>query len=460
MIPLTNPKSYYEEDFHRHVFMDEEGSSVAVIELDDIEDDRGGLWCEVTVYCKFAGNDPVVAFQRVNLITATGSGVKTIVTKLGDIGSMDWAGGMDVAVYRTVKTYRSDSTQSEWLTRVVQTSDDNPYLLKPFISRTGTTVMYGARGSGKSTFALKLAYAVASGEGIFGEVPIEVGPVLYLDFEDVARPHSFRLSALADGELDNLIFHVKITKSLKDARRLIRKIVRDEGIKLVVLDSVALARAADVSGSEATIKMFKTIEQFGVPILAIDHMTKEDNKRVATGKMDSRESSPIGSQFTESSARLTWFYNKMPQSTSFRKHVNLYNPKNNHGPEHDPIGIVVEITQGKHGQMTDLEFKMKSAPHDAIVANETKIHKHQELLLWHYTQQREGGGVIPMTLKEMGKSGINSSTIRVIVTTRNADWWEQVKGGKQYTLTPDGLEAAIFVNGMFGVAKDVAKDDG
>lgn len=459
MIPLTDPDSYYEEDFHRHTF-NVDGETMAVIEFDDIEDERGGLWCEVTVYCKLMNSsEPVIAYQRTNLLTTTTSGIKGIVTKLENVGTMNWQAGMDTAVYRTVTQYRSTSSTMQWMERRVATADDSPYLLEPFIARSGVTVLFGPKGTGKSTFALKLADAVSSGEGFNEHKPTEVGPVLYLDFEDTARPHEFRLSAMTDNDVEERIMHVRITKSLKDTRRMLRKLVRDNDAVLVVLDSVALARAADVSGSEATIKMFKTLAQLGVPVLAIDHMTKEDNKAVATGKMDARQATPIGSQFTESSARLAWFMNEMPQSTNELKVFNLYNTKNNHGPKSNPLGMKVHIEQGEHQQMKTITFEMGNRTHESIVADAMTMTQGQTLLVWHFTQQREDGKVIPMRLTEMEKSGIPGSTIRVMVTTRHAEWWEQIMGSKQYTLSTLGLEMAILYNSAFG-EQDVANEEG
>jgi len=463
MIPLQNPESYYEEDFHRHDFFTEgeDRTHLATIEFDDIEDERGGLWCEITVWLHLGSSskEPVVGYERANLL-AKSTALKNIIKSLDHVGAVNWAQGFDTATFRTVTQYRSTSSTSAWMERRVATEDDSPYLLEPFVARSGVTVLFAPKGTGKSTFALMLANAVASGEGFNGHKPTEVGPVLYLDFEDSARPHEFRLSAMTDDDIEGRIMHVRITKSLKDTRRMLRKMVRDHDVVLVVLDSVALARAADVSGSEATIKMFKTLAQLGVPVLAIDHMTKEDNKAVATGRMDARQATPIGSQFTESSARLAWFMNMLPQSTSERKVFNLFNTKNNHGPEHQPIGMTVKIEQGEHQQMESVTYTMDNQTHDSIVADEMTMTKAQELLVWHFSQQREDGHVIPMTLKGMQKSGVNDSTIRAVVTSKNAGWWEQVTGSKQYAISTEGLEMAIIYNSLFGGAESGAESEG
>ena len=457
MIPLQNPESKYEEDYHRHEFYADAGEGrqhVATIEFDDIEDERGGLWCEVTVkvHVGSTSDEPAVAYERVNLLTkgTKSTGIKGLVEGL-DINhsGINWLRGFETATFRTITQYRSTSSTSAWMERRVATEGDSPYLLEPFIARSGVTVLFAPKGTGKSTFALRLAYAIASGEGFNGHLPTEVGPVMYLDFEDTARPHEFRLSAMTDESLDGLIRHVRITKSLKDTRRLLRKMVRDDQVALVVLDSVALARAADVSGSEATIKMFKTLAQLGVPVLAIDHMTKEDNKRVATGKMDARQASPIGSQFTESSARLAWFMNMLPQSTAGVKVYNLYNTKNNHGPESPVIGMTVRITQGEHHQMETVEFEMDESGHDALVMDMLKMKKGQELLVWHFSQQREDMKVIPMTMKAMEQSGVKGSTIRAEVTSKHPEWWEKVEGSKMYAMSTLGLEMAMLFKAAF-----------
>jgi len=150
---------------------------------------------------------------------------------------------------------------------------------------------------------------------------------------------------------------------------------------------------------------------------------------------------------------MTWFYNKLPQSTKFQKHINLYNPKNNHGPEHDPIGMVVDITQGEHGQMEELTFTMKNAPHEVIIQDALKPSKAQELLVWHFSQQRlddETGkmvGVIPLTYKEMEKgTGMAYGTISSIVGTKNTHWWEKITGSHQWILSPQGMEDALILS--------------
>ena len=463
MIPLTTPKSNYEEDYHQHKFYDEDGAHLATIEFDDIDEEGSGkLFCEIAVWCHIGHTDsrPLIAFERVNLLNrgAARGWLMSTVSKLGDVGALNWEQGLDFAVHESIVAYRSTSSEGGWLeTGDMETGD--PYLLRPFIASTGVSLLYGSHGSNKSMLALQWAIGIATGKGFNSVKPLKTGPVLYVDFEDSPEPHQFRLSAIAEAldmkeaEVQRLIWHERVKGNLKDAKRRLRRLVRDEGFALVIIDSIGLARAADVSGSEATIKLFKMFNQLGASILALDHMTKEDNKRVSTGRMDYREATPIGSQFTQSSARLAWFISILPQSTPKQKKANLYNTKHNHTPQHSPVGLTINLDWNDKDILTKVEFLTQEDAFEALVADAMKMTKAQELLVWHFGQQHdpENLKVMPMTLTEMKKSGINASTIRGIVTEKegSARWWEQLKGSKQYILTPEGLETAHFVRQLY-----------
>ncbi len=453
MIPLADPASYYEEDFHRHEFF-VESDHICTIEFDDIEDERGGVWCEVTVYWHLDDNpEPVIAYERANLQNRTAGGIKSIKAKLEKDGYLaDWEKGFDTAIFRTITEYRgASSSQGEWLEWRDSTPDDNPYLLKPFIARSGVSLVYAPMGSNKSMFVVKLGMGVATGDGVFGMEPLEKGPVLYVDFEDTPEPHRFRLTAFARSQgmepddLKGLIYHVRVTRSLKDARRKLRKLVRDLGIMLVIIDSIGLARASDVSGSEATIKLFKMFSALGTAVLAVDHMTKEDNKRVWKGQMDPREATPIGSQFTQSSARLGWFMNLLPDSTGQHKKFNLYNTKNNHGPTHAPIGMTLDLTSDDNDQIHLAEFKLMGMEFfvPKVGRDGSGLTKEMEMLRSHFKQGRDTNGEITaLTSTAIAKlSSVNANTVRG--TLRDTDLWEQVSGSKEYMLTTDGLEIAV-----------------
>lgn len=450
MIPLDNPTSHHEEDFHSHDFFTDEGDHVCTIEFDDLEDERGGLWGEMSVTWHLGqqGAMPFIAFERVNLLTKTGAIGKVVARLEGSSYLANWQQGMDVAIYRTIVAYRGSSSEGDWMEWIEGSAEDTPFLLFPWISAAGTTVLFGPPGSNKSMFALRLSLAVALGDEIFGHKPIRSGPVMYLDFEDDRNPQEFRITAFAremgmePEDLKGLVYHEKVTKNLKAASRRIRRLVRELGIVMVVVDSIGRARGGDVSASDVTIKMFESLAQLRVPVLAIDHMTKEENKRVWTNTYDAREAMPIGSVYTQASTRLGWFMNVLPDSTDTHKKYNCYNTKHNHVPEQDTRGLEFKASSDEWGNIHNAAFSVNRMSH--YVAPVVKRNKQTDLLLWHFSQQREDLKVIPLTLKDMDRSGISSSTIRNTVTDKRSEWWEKVKGaGSLYVLSVLGLEVAI-----------------
>ena len=471
MIPLQNPVSDYEEDYHRHRFYDDDGRHLATIEFDDIDEEGSGkLFCEIAVWCHVGHADsrPLIAFERVNLLNrgAARGWLASVVAKLNDVGAVNWEQGLDFSVHESIVAHRSQSSEGEWLTTGDLDTGD-PYLLRPFIAATGVSLLYGSHGSNKSMLALQWAIGVATGKGFNGEEPLKVGPVLYVDFEDSPEPHQFRLSAIAEAmelseeDVSRLIWHERVKGNLKDAKRRLRRLVRDEGFALVIIDSIGLARAADVSGSEATIKLFKMFNQLGASILALDHMTKEDNKRVSTGRMDYREATPIGSQFTQSSARLAWFINILPQSTPKQKKANLYNTKHNHTPQHEPVGLTINLDWNDKDILTKVEFHTVETAFEALVVDAMKMTKAQELVVWHFKQQREPETmkVMPLTLKQMKESGIHASTISSIVTSKYSEWWEKIEGSQMYALSTKGLELAMLYETVFDAAPEEEQND-
>ncbi len=449
MIPLDDPTSHHEEDYHSHDFFTEEGEHVCTIEFDDLEDERGGLWGELSVTWHLGqkGAMPFIAFERVNLLTKTGAIGKVISRLEGSSYLANWQQGMDVSIYRTIVEFRSGASEGAWMEWREGSADDTPFLLYPWIASSGTSIIFGPPGSNKSMFAERLSLGIALNEETFGHKPTVGGPVMYLDFEDEITPQEFRLTAFARDmdmepkDLEGLIFHERVTKNLKSAKRRIRRLVRELGIVMVVVDSVGRARGGDVSASDITIKLFESLATLRVPVLAIDHMTKEENKRVWTGNYDAREAMPIGSVYTQASTRLAWFMNVLPDSSDTFKKYNVYNTKHNHVVQQDTRGLIFRAESDEWGNIHNASFEVNDMSH--YVAPVIKRSKQTELLMWHFEQQKENGEVIPMTLKDMDGSGITSSTIRNTVTDKRKDWWDKIMGsGSLYTISNMGLEAA------------------
>jgi len=469
---MSDPQPTFEDDFHRHEFY-EGDDHVATIEFDDIGDERGGIWCETTVYYHMGGRaEPIISFERANLQNKTTGALKSIKMRLEEVApGVNWSDALVAAAGTTITEYRTSSSEGGFLDVLDPDAADakDPYLLRPFVAATGTSIIYGKHGSAKSMIAVRISATVITGKPLFGEVPQHTGPVLYVDFEDSPEPHQYRMFAIAMGmdikpeKLNGMLYHERVSRNMKDARRRLRRVIREEGIVLVVVDSIGLARASDVSGSEATIKLFKMFGTLDTPVLALDHMSKENNTRAASGKLKQEDMSPIGSQFTESSSRLGWGVVMMPQSTAQRKVLNLYNTKHNHMPEQDPMSINIDMAWNEKSLLTKVIFTKRDEFAHAVIADGLRLSNVQELLVYHFTQQRDDGKVIPMSFKHLSDgSGQPYGSVSSYVGTRNKEWWEKVPGSKLYILSPLGMEMAMLYASISGlkVAEKMEDENG
>jgi hypothetical protein len=88
-------------------------------------------------------------------------------------------------------------------------------------------------------------------------------------------------------------------------------------------------------------------------------MTKEDMKRVMTGKMDPREAAAIGSIYSTNSVRLGWFLQLLPDSTDTLKIFNLHNTKHNHVPTQPSMGMKFRIESNENDIPIRAEFTLQ-----------------------------------------------------------------------------------------------------
>ena len=196
------------------------------------------------------------------------------------------------------------------------------WLLRPLVGATGASSIIGFGGSLKSLLALSAAASVATGLPRFiGEKPSTTGPVLYLDWEADAEEHSERLKALCKAQKvdapSNILYRAEAAPMARSVGP-ISRLVNEEGIVMLVVDSVMLARGGDAFGPEDTTRLYGAIRDIGIPTLLIDHKAKHSKKTDGS----------YGSIVNENTARLQWVI------TSFKDedptfHIRLRQHKRN-----------------------------------------------------------------------------------------------------------------------------------
>lgn len=303
-----------------------------------VDGDNGAIWCEAKVHIEMDGiPKAVLPPSRTNLMNASraGSGWKGLIQTLDDLASsIRWDEPIATAVEHSIEVFRTGELERALTTDVVDRG--HPFLLEPFVASTGVSVFFGEGGTGKSLIALALAVAVAADEPLFGHRPREAGPVVYFDYEDDHEVHEERLAAILDGSKATLkypIYHRSLIAKVSQSQASMRRAIGEREAKLAVLDSIGMGRGGNANTAEDTIRLFRGLRSLGVPVLAIDHVSKEDKR---SGSLIS----PYGSVYTINSARLLWgAVVATDLSSENEKYLNLSNTKSNRTALHQPMGV-------------------------------------------------------------------------------------------------------------------------
>jgi hypothetical protein len=319
--------------------------------------DNGAIWCEMSV--SVIANDArtrLVQPSRTNLMNSTKSsaGWKAHLETLNELASeIHWQDVLGDVVGMAADAYRNGHTATRLDLDGVERRP--PWLLEPFIASSGVSVFFGEGGVGKSLIGLAAAASVACEDHtILGTWAHKKGPVIYFDYEDDDAIHNERLHALARSHniprLDHDISHYSLVAKVSSAQAQMRRIVRESGAVLVVLDSIGMGRGGDAGGAEDTIRLFRALRSLGVPTLALDHVTKEDKRRGSN-------LTPYGSIYTVNSARLLWGARMSSASTALTRYINLENTKANHVPRQKNIGLQIDYSPDDHGQLAGVKIK-------------------------------------------------------------------------------------------------------
>lgn len=303
-IPVVGRPEFVPSDWEYRLYWPDFGVRIV---LDRFYESKGELNCEmvidqVTVADLSAPTGRLHGPAKVNLVSDRTLGI--LANRLRPRVNVDWDAMFGQMVALSIRQYRDGSPLVD-LAAVDLSAEAPRFLLPPFVDEHGVTVLVADGGTGKSVTALGMAVSVAACEPVFGEYPHLKAPVVYLDWEADEETHAERLHAICRGMQIEVptgaIHYQRMVSSLAEAVPSLRKKIMDLNAALVVVDSVGMARGGAPESAEETIKLFRGLRSLGVPVLAIDHISKESKKGDPSAAAD-----PIGSIYTRNSARLVW----------------------------------------------------------------------------------------------------------------------------------------------------------
>lgn len=343
---LPTPVEEYSDDLY-HFNWPVQGIS---LEMERFTEKGGDIQCEMSV----ESLDPIAGGMLVNhaRLLLLGPNSRRDMRKMLEErdATIDWGAALEQACGLALLRYREGEPVLDLFS--VAFTQSSRFCLSPLVISNAVTIWYGDGSAAKSMMAMIACALVAYNLTHAGLVPGEQGKALYLDWEDDAETHAERLRAICEGlHLDpavatGLILYQRMTTSLHEAVRDVRKRVVQNGVRLVIVDSVGMAGGDDPNEASTIIKCLSAARQLGCSVIAIHHLPKDTKDKTK----------PIGSVYAANEARATWLFEKTQEDGSDELRLALTNFKSNRSQLHprqafglkfvtDPTsGVLISVT--------------------------------------------------------------------------------------------------------------------
>ena len=344
---MNTPLAKYLADKYLFRFQDEQ-VDVLMERLHEVK--TGDLTAEIEVRCSRDAPNALIHQTRLNLISTRSRA--DVIRALGNRipeSQIDWTAALEYTCHLAIKHWREgDPVLDMW---EIEPGCGPRFLLDPYVERGGATILFADGGLGKSLFGLAIAYAVASGIPIIGRAVTAACPVLYLDWEADGETHRDRLHAIAEGaglgKPPNTIHYRRQYASLAEVAPHVRRIIAEEHIGFVVVDSLGAARGGEPESADTTIRLFNGARSWEVPWTGIDHVTKNGGDGQAK---------PFGSVYTHNLARLTWSMEKVEEQSDGMM-IALTNHKSNNGRLKGRRAYSVQLRQDENERPTWIHYE-------------------------------------------------------------------------------------------------------
>lgn len=351
--PLARPEWQRDGDSFTFVYR---GFGIG-IGIDNLRERSGELHGQVTVE-EWHPNGPGghLHWAGLNLSStqARSTLAKALAPKASGLG-MPWGDALDQVVAITAREWNSPEPTLDLST--YEGATETEYAVSPILPKGESTILYADSGSGKSYFALALAFAIRAGVLLpHGIRASEQGAVLYLDAETTYDAHAKRARRLAYGfGMPHVpkIYYRRLRRSLVDEVRSLRAEISRLHIAFVIVDSLGFACGDDPREAGIALRTMSAMNDLGVGVtkLGLAHVTKGEAAGVTASTI-------FGSAFWRASARAAWEIRRANDQRG-RMDLALFNRKAN-DDEHsrEPLGLSLEFTpEGGPIYLTDCRLE-------------------------------------------------------------------------------------------------------
>jgi hypothetical protein len=294
-----------------------------------LNDSRGGVQAELTV---ILGQTELLSGVGLGL-TSDSSQTKLAVSLKHLTSSVPWKPLLQRACSLVLRRHRHGEPIVK-LTPAV--SSIVSFLLNPIIYQQHQTLMYAPGGTCKSYLALWFSLVVGHGAHHAGVAGLK-SPVLYLDWELNQDTVGGRLKALREGHPELALhtpFYRRCESPLHQDAHQIAAEVAQRDIKLLIVDSAAMACGGELSSPEAAINLQRALRKINCASLVLAHTSKS--------VQEGQERTAYGTVFFRELARNVWELTKADDENPVK--LALSQVKNNFGPKHAPLGFALTFS--------------------------------------------------------------------------------------------------------------------
>ena len=301
--------------------------------LDQLHEDKEGVHTEITLLLdKDKEQQYLYGPMRFNLTSSTAR--SGIAKHLKDFEGLD--GNKVLQDISRMAITESRKGEEPLYLSDVQAPDRPEWAIERLVLAGHPNILFGMGGTAKSYIALAMMLSLQAGHDLgFGFKPSRAMRGLYLDWEFEAADHHQRMAWLTNNDFEAAglgVLYLRCTGSIFSIISKLRRIVIEQQVDFVVVDSVAVACGGEPENADNALRFFDTLRTLKVTSLCIAHTTKEDSKGM-----------PFGSVFFHNSTRNSWEIFKDQDEGSRGLHVMLKHRKNNVGPLFEPIGIGIKF---------------------------------------------------------------------------------------------------------------------
>jgi AAA domain len=334
-----------------------------------IRDGRDGVRGELTVRC----GGRRVSWSAWSLPSAQAR--ESLRKKLEATDpEVPWADYLDETAYRLTQAAREGEPL---VTLTGQAAPPSRELMRNLLYEGESTQVYGDGDTGKSLFALAVAFAVQAGLPLpAGLCPARAVPVAYLDWETTEATLNHRLGLIAAGfRVDPPpILYKRMRRPLVDEAASLAAEFARRRIRLVIVDSLMYAVASlEGSGYHEVITAFYTALRLFAPAasLVLNHLTNVD----ARGTGPTR---PFGGAFAFNAPRLSWEARRDQEVTEATVITFTCKKGNELIPRAEPFGLQFTPEAGRT-QIAISQFDLSEAAPETLAKEPLRLRLGLEL---------------------------------------------------------------------------------